>query len=132
MTAVATAGIGPDELARKIMSDGALEPEHLSLPVARLLRDAVPWGQGFPEPCFDDTFELLDRRLLKDVHLKLKLQPTAGGRPLEAIAFHQAAVAWTPGAVRRIAYRLAVNDYFADERVQLVIEHIADPGDDRT
>jgi single-stranded-DNA-specific exonuclease len=89
----------------------------------------VPWGQGFPEPCFDDAFRLLDRRVLKDVHLKLKLQPTAGGRPLEAIAFHQAAVEWPSGAVRQVAYRLAVNDYFADERVQLVIEYIADPAD---
>jgi len=126
LTQVATARIEPDTLARKILSDGALEPEHLSLSVARLLRDALPWGQGFPEPCFDDRFELLDRRVLKDAHLKLRLRPEAGGAALDAIAFYQSDVAWSPGSIRHVAYRLAVNDYFSDEKVQLVIEHIAD------
>ena len=38
----------------------------MTLPVARLHRDAAPWGQGFPEPCFDGAFELVDSRVLKD------------------------------------------------------------------
>lgn len=124
MIAVASARIGVETLSRKIMSDGALAPEHLSLDVARLLRDAVPWGQGFPEPCFDDRFELVESRTLKDAHLKLKLKPLTASRVVEAIAFHQGEVDWPVGAVRRIAYRLAVNDYFLDERVQLIVEYI--------
>jgi single-stranded-DNA-specific exonuclease len=124
MVAVAEQKIEVDTLARKIMSDGALEPKHLSLDVARLLRDAVPWGQGFPEPCFDDRFELVESRRLKDVHLKLRLRVAAGKRVLDAIAFHQADTEWPVGSVRRIAYRLGVNDYYADEKVQLVVEHI--------
>lgn len=125
LAAVASARIDVATLARKILSDGELAPEHLNLPVARLLRDSLPWGQGFPEPCFDDRFELLERRVLKDVHLKLKLKPLAGGAPLDAIAFQQGEADWRVGGVRRIAYRLAINDYFADERVQLIVEHIA-------
>ena len=101
----------------------------LSLPVARLLRDAVPWGQGFEEPCFDDRFELVESRTLKDVHLKLRLRPVDGGAVIDAIAFHQADVDWPIGQPRRIAYRLAVNDYFADERVQLIVEHIETAGE---
>jgi single-stranded-DNA-specific exonuclease len=124
MVTVAGEKIEVDTLARKIMSDGALAPEHLSLDVARLLRDAVPWGQGFPEPCFDDRFELVEARRLKDAHLKLRLRAPAGNRVLDAIAFHQADVDWPVGSVRRIAYRLGVNDYYADEKVQLVVEHI--------
>ena len=31
-------------------SDGELEPEDFSLRTARVLREAGPWGQGFPEP----------------------------------------------------------------------------------
>jgi single-stranded-DNA-specific exonuclease len=126
ITEVATLRISADTLAKRIMTDGALDPEHLNLTVAKLLRDAVPWGQGFPEPCFDDRFELLDSRTLKDVHLKLRLKAVAGGNAVEAIAFHQADSSWPVGTVRRIAYRLAVNDYFADERAQLIVEYIAD------
>jgi single-stranded-DNA-specific exonuclease len=126
ITEVCRARIDAEALAKKILSDGALRPEHLCLPVARLLRDAVPWGQGFPEPCFDDRFELVDSRRLKDVHLKLRLKPLAGGDVVDAIAFHQADRSWRVGSVRRIAYRLAVNDYYADERVQLIVEYIAD------
>ena len=125
ITEVARLRISAETLAKKIMSDGELAPEHLTLDVARLLRDAVPWGQGFPEPLFDDRFELLDSRTLKEVHLKLRLKSLAGGNILEAIAFHQADSTWPVGSVRRIAYRLAVNDYFADERVQLIVEYIA-------
>jgi len=123
---VAAAGLGEEVLARKILTDGALPPEHMNLPVARVLRDALPWGQGFPEPCFDDRFELVERRTLKDIHLKLKLRPVSGREAIEAIAFNQADTAWPVGGVRHVAYRLAVNDYFADERVQLIVEHVGD------
>jgi single-stranded-DNA-specific exonuclease len=123
---VAEDGLSEEALARKILTDGALEPDHMNLPVARILRDAVPWGQGFPEPCFDDRFELLEQRTLKDLHLKLRLRSVGGGDAIEAIAFHQAGTRWSVGSVRHIAYRLAVNDYFSDERVQLIVEHIGD------
>lgn len=124
LVGVAEAKISVEMLDRKIMSDGALEPEHLSLDVARLLRDAVPWGQGFPEPCFDDRFELVESRVLKDAHLKLRLKTLTTARVVDAIAFHQADVRWPVGEIRRIAYRLAVNDYFADETVQLIVEFV--------
>jgi single-stranded-DNA-specific exonuclease len=125
MTEVTAARIDVGTLAKKIMTDGALAPEHLSVPVARLLRDSLPWGQGFPEPCFDDRFLLIESRRLKDIHLKLRLKPLAGGGAVEAIAFHQADADWPVGSVRQVAYRLALNDYYADERVQLIVEHIA-------
>ncbi|MGD8340981.1 MAG: DHHA1 domain-containing protein, partial [Gammaproteobacteria bacterium] len=125
---VAADRIDAETLHKKILSDGGLEPEHLNLGVAKLLRDALPWGQGFPEPCFDDRFALLEKRTLKDAHLKLSLQPEAGGRTVSAIAFHQADADWPVGDVRRVAYRLSVNDYFADERVELIVEFIEEAG----
>lgn len=133
---IAFARIGADTLEKKILSDGSLDPQQLNVEVAKILRDALPWGQGFPEPCFDDRFELLEARTLKDVHLKLKLAPVGSadsvdlrgalpaGRTISAIAFHQADTNWPVGTVRRIAFRLSVNDYFADERVELIVEHI--------
>lgn len=128
ITEVAGARIDIAMLQQEILSDGGLEPTHLSLSVAKLLRDAVPWGQGFPEPCFDDRFVLVDKRTLKDTHLKLRLKPVAGGAAISAVAFHQADADWPVGKVRRIAYRLSVNDYFADERVELIVEYIETEG----
>jgi single-stranded-DNA-specific exonuclease len=135
MTNIAKTRISAATLEKKIMTDGCLEPEHLSVHVARLLRDSVPWGQGFPEPCFDDRFLLIESRTLKDLHLKLKLKVVRTGDAVgagsadtadlvSAIAFHQADSHWPVGTVRRIAYRLGVNDYFADERVELIVEYI--------
>ncbi|MDX1561304.1 MAG: single-stranded-DNA-specific exonuclease RecJ [Gammaproteobacteria bacterium] len=125
MTAVAAKRLAPETLSREVLTDGELDAADLTLPVAALLRDALPWGQGFPEPCFDNRFELIERRVLKDAHLKLKLKPVDGGQAVDAIAFHQADVAWSAGTVRRIAYRLAVNDYYAQAKVQLIVEHVA-------
>ena len=39
------------------------------------LRDAGPWGQGFPEPLFDGEFAILEQRVVGERHLKLVLQP---------------------------------------------------------
>ena len=35
----------------------------------------APWGQGFPEPVFDNVFRVREQRLVGDVHLKLVLVP---------------------------------------------------------
>ncbi|MDO8595120.1 MAG: single-stranded-DNA-specific exonuclease RecJ, partial [Sulfuricaulis sp.] len=42
--------LSDSDLQGRVISDGELTGEELSLPVAELLRAAGPWGQGFPEP----------------------------------------------------------------------------------
>src|SRR5690606_23161341 len=54
--------------------DGALTADCFSLEFAELLREAGPWGQHFPEPVFQGEFEVLNRRVLQDKHLKLTLR----------------------------------------------------------
>lgn len=129
---VSEARLGTADLEQKVLSDGPLDSVHMTLPVAQLLREAAPWGQGFPEPCFDGAFELIESRVLKDAHLKLRLKPVEGHGALEAIAFNAADCEWPVGTARTIAYRLEVNDYFSDPRVQLVVQHIADAGSGTT
>jgi len=108
-----------------VFSDGPLEPDDFGLELAQLLREGGPWGQGFPEPVFDGEFELLDRRIVGERHLKLKLAFPGTSRPMEAIAFNTVDDTW-PDDVRRvnIAYRLDVNLYRGVERAQLVVEHL--------
>jgi single-stranded-DNA-specific exonuclease len=142
-----------ESLTGVIHSDGALSAAELSLDTARVLRDAGPWGQGFPEPVFDGEFQIVDARIVGGKHLKMQLTvidgPNGGGRggdsdhggnpgaaggavtgadPIEAIAFgYIGGAAEDPqlrnGARIQLAYRLEVNDYRGSERVQLNCQH---------
>jgi len=116
--------LNAETLAEKILTDGELAPEHLSLEVATLLRDVSPWGQGFPEPSFDGCFELVDFKILKGAHLKMSLRPLTDDRIIDAIAFNHTGGEWSRGQELRIVYRLAINDFFTTPKPQLIVEHL--------
>ncbi len=125
------ARLEPGALDGALVSDGELEEDAMCLATAELLRDAAPWGQGFPEPLFDGVFELLDARVVGADHLKLRLRTAGGRRVMDGIAFRQAD---RLGAARprrlRLAYRLGVNDYAGVRSAQLLVEYletVADP-----
>ena len=104
------------------LSDGELDPEGIDLGLARLLRDGGPWGQGFPEPCFDGEFDIREGRVVGERHVKLVLTPAGSGRRVGAIAFN-AAPDWPEGLARaRFAYRLGVNFHQGLESPELVVE----------
>jgi single-stranded-DNA-specific exonuclease len=117
--------LDPAELRGVIYSDGELAAEEISLDVAELLRDAGPWGQGFPEPVFDGRFEVAQRRCVGERHLKLVLRVPGTERHVDAIAFNTGMEACPAerGEIR-IAYRLDVNEYRGQRSPQLIIEHI--------
>jgi len=113
--------VSPELLDAVILTDGALHADEFSAHNARALRDGGPWGQGFPEPVFDGVFEVLDSRVLKGQHLKLRLRPLDGGPLLNAIHFGGAA---SPlDTHERMVYRLQTDDYRGGEAVQLIVEH---------
>jgi single-stranded-DNA-specific exonuclease len=128
------ARVDAESLNGVIYSDGPLSREELSVETARVLRGAGPWGQGFPEPVFDGKFRLADMRIVGERHLKMHLQHASDGpRPagagaIEAIAFsYVGGVAEDAqlkvGAALEIAYRLEINEYRGNERVQLNCQH---------
>ncbi len=106
-----------------ILTDGPLPAAAMNLPFARALRDAGPWGAGFPEPVWSGDFELVEQRTVGESHLKLRVRPASGGPTLDAIAFNQAGPGWR-GRLR-LAYRLDINDWRGMETPQLVVEQIA-------
>ncbi len=111
----------PDHAFERVVeTDGSLCETELSLDTARLLADAGPWGQGFPEPLFYDEFQLVSQRVVGEHHLKLVVKQ--GQRVLDAIAFRQRPV---EGATRvRLAYRLSENTWNDRTTLQLVVEHL--------
>jgi len=108
-------------LQRVLETDGSLDPGAVSLELAESFRSGV-WGQGFPAPAFDDTFEIADQRWVGGKHLRLRLTRGTGnaGRRFEAIAFNQATL--LPGRVHAV-YRLDVNEYQGAQSLQLMIDH---------
>ena len=118
------AALYPDaDFSGAIMTDGALPASSLSLDIARLLREAGPWGSGFPEPVWQGDFEVIEQRTVGEKHLKMRVQPAGGGRSVDAIAFNQAGPAYR-GTVQ-LAYRLDVNEFRGVESAQLIVEQIA-------
>ena len=115
-----------DDLTGRVLSDGELTHADVCLPVAHALRQAGPWGQGFPEPVFHGVFRLLDQRLLKDKHLKLQLQSECGRVQVDGIAFNVEREQWPNPTQQwaRLVYKLEVNEYRGRESVQLLITHL--------
>ena len=114
-----------DDLAGVLYTDGELQPEYLSLECAELLRNAGPWGQAFPEPCFDGVFHVLERRVVGNDHLKLTLAAAGDTVRVEAIAFHPVGQQLLPDCQEvRMVYRPYVNEYRGERRLQLLVEHI--------
>lgn len=114
-----------EDLCGRTFSDGELSASDLCLEVAEQLREAGPWGQGFPEPLFDGVFEVVSHRVLKDKHLKMLLRGIGGTEPIEAVAFNKVEAFSGPLDGRiRIAYRLDINEYRSVRSVQLIVEHI--------
>ncbi|MCG8434934.1 MAG: single-stranded-DNA-specific exonuclease RecJ [Gammaproteobacteria bacterium] len=114
-----------EDLQGIIFSDGELASEYLTVDCANALRSAGPWGQGFPEPLFDNEFRILTRSVVGEKHLKLRLGDTSGGVQIDAIAFNQLGEHISQNAERvRVAYRLDVNEYMGRSRPQLIVEHL--------
>jgi single-stranded-DNA-specific exonuclease len=106
-----------------ILSDGPLPGSALNIGFARGLRDAGPWGAGFPEPLWSGDFAIIDQRTVGENHLKLRVRPAAGGDTIDAIAFNQAGPSFR--GIVQLAYRLDVNEFRGIESAQLVVEQIA-------
>ncbi|MBI5898083.1 MAG: single-stranded-DNA-specific exonuclease RecJ [Rhodocyclales bacterium] len=109
--------LSPAELSRSLETDGALESGYYSIDAVRMMQQEV-WGQGFPPPLFADRFDVISQRILKDKHLKLKLQK--GTQRYDAIRFNAAEAA--PDRITA-AFRVDINEWNGTQSVQLLLEH---------
>lgn len=113
--------LDPSLLRAEHWSDGELMDDEFDRRHAALLRDAQPWGQGYPEPQFDGVFEVVSWRVRGERHLELEL--ATGSRRLRAMHFG----GWKGRAPARqveVVYRLALDDWNLRQSFQLLISHI--------
>lgn len=115
-----------------VWTDAELEPSCLNLATAELLQQAGPWGQAFPEPCFDGDFRILQQRLVGEKHLKLLLESTKGGPLLDAIAFNIDTRYYPDLSIKKakLAYKLDINEFRGNRDIQLLVEHIEPLGEE--
>jgi single-stranded-DNA-specific exonuclease len=117
----------PSIPTNSVETDGELSSAEIALETAQALREGGPWGQAFPEPCFDGVFAVNNARVVGDKHLKMWVTSSDGTRAFDAIAFNfKGAQESTklPGGDVRLVYRLDINEYKGERRLQLLVDHV--------
>ncbi len=117
---VAQEWLSPDALTRTIATDGPLPAEYFTPQTVQTL-DAQVWGQGFEAPLFCDRVQVVQQRLVGEKHLKLRVRHGSALR--DAIWFGHAEP--VPEQVR-LAYRLSLDEFQGQQRIQMVVEAAAD------
>ena len=117
--------LSKEALTGTISSDGELLTSDITLTFAQVLREAGPWGQNFPEPVFDDTFTLVQQRIVGEKHLKLVVEKDQ--QIFDAIAFNVDIKRWPDHQAKQVklAYRLDINEFRGKQTVQLMVEQLA-------
>ena len=114
--AVAQEWLSPAALARVLATDGPLALEWFNTATVAAL-DAQVWGQGFEAPTFCDEVDVVQQRLVGEKHLKLRVRHA--GTLRDAIWFGHAEPV---GDRVRIAYRLSIDEFQGQQRLQMVVE----------
>jgi single-stranded-DNA-specific exonuclease len=110
-----------------VETDGELSANEIALETAQALRAGGPWGQAFPEPSFDGLFSIRSARLIGERHVKMWVEVPRSGRAFDAIAFNhveQGAPFVPPAGLAHLVYRLEVNEYQGERRLQLLVDHV--------
>ncbi len=106
-----------------LLTDGELDAPDFTLDLARELRFAGPWGQGFAEPIFENAFEVDSWRLVGSKHWKLRLRLGGQTGVIDAMLFN-AEPGSSPPPTFRAAYQLEINEWNGHESLQLILRHV--------
>jgi single-stranded-DNA-specific exonuclease len=110
-----------------IETDGELAVAEIALETANAVRGGGPLGQAFPEPCFDGVFFIRSARVVGERHLKMWVEVPMSGRSFDAIAFNYIDAAGEmalPQGSAQLVYRLDINEYQGERRLQLLVDHL--------
>jgi single-stranded-DNA-specific exonuclease len=117
----------PSIPSNRVHTDGELANDEIALETAQALRDGGPWGQAFPEPCFDGVFAVKNAKVVGEKHLKMWVTTHDAARSFDAIAFNFKSADEKPSLPEgdvRLVYRLDINEYKGERRLQLLVDHV--------
>lgn len=106
------------DLQAILETDGNLDVNSMSLQTAWILASSV-WGQGFPQPLFNDNFKVINQRIVGEKHLKLLLEKDQ--KRFDAIYFN--CVENLSENINAV-YALEANEYKGLQSLQLQIKHV--------
>jgi single-stranded-DNA-specific exonuclease len=113
------------DLEQKVLSDGELSEQEMTVEFAELLQNAGPWGQEFPEPLFDGVFDVIQARIVGQRHLKLVLRKPDGHLLIDAIAFFiDQPEKWLGLRQINAAYKLDINEFRGNRSVQFIVQYL--------
>lgn len=113
---VASEWLDAATLTRRLLTDGPLALEYFNADTVAAL-DTQVWGQAFEAPLFCDEVDVLGQRLVAEKHLKLRVKHQ--GQIRDAIWFGRAEPV---GERVRMVYRLSLDEWNGQRRVQMVVE----------
>jgi single-stranded-DNA-specific exonuclease len=112
------------DLEQKILSDGELTEQEMTIEIADLLQNAATWGQEFPEPLFDGVFDVIQSRIVGQRHLKLVLRKPVGDLVIDAIAFFvDRPEHWLGLRQIKAVYKLDINEFRGNRTVQFIVQY---------
>jgi len=118
LTQVAHEWLDAATLTRRLETDGPLAPEWCRAELVDALAREV-WGQGFAPPTFSEPVRVLSQRLVGEGGRHLQLKLLHQGQPVDGIWFGRTEpVPEEP----LLAFRLDVNEWGGQRRVQFVVE----------
>ncbi|WP_394754491.1 single-stranded-DNA-specific exonuclease RecJ [Crenothrix sp.] len=113
------------DLEQKILVDGELSEQDMTIEFADLLQNACVWGQGCPEPVFIDKFEVVQVRIVGQRHLKLLLRKPNGQLMIDAIAFFvDKPEHWLGMRLCSAAYTMSINEFRGNRTLQLMVQYM--------
>ncbi|WP_334324808.1 single-stranded-DNA-specific exonuclease RecJ [Gilliamella apicola] len=109
-----------------IETDGEIDGKDFNYAIAKHIKEAGPWGEGFAEPIFDGEFIIHQQRLFAEKHLRLVLEPQKGGPVIEGILFNANLQQWPDQSLKnvKIVYHLMVDEFRGNQMAKLLIRYL--------
>jgi hypothetical protein len=116
----------PSIPSNRVETDGELANDEIALETAQALRDGGPWGQAFRSRVSTACSRQEARAWSGDKHLKMWVT-TADRRAISTHRFNFKGVERSralPDGDVRLVYRLDINEYKGERRLQLLVDHV--------
>ncbi len=106
----------------RILTDGEIDT--IDVDTAEAIRSGGPWGQAFEPPLFEGEFEITHYQIVKEIHLKMRLQSLRHSKTVDAIYFRyfQTHSESPELSTYRMIYGLELNEFRGRKKPQLIVQ----------
>jgi single-stranded-DNA-specific exonuclease len=118
---VCRANLTPEMLVKTLAHDGPLPARFFNPETVHLLSQQV-WGQGFEEPVFISTIQVLDSKVIGEEKNHLKITGRLGEVDTDVLAFGQAELAPLLPSTLTVAQKPQINVFRGQSKLQMTVE----------